>query len=311
MGRREKPPPGIHLLGGAAGSLTSVLLVQPLDLLKTRVQQELIHVDRANLIKLPASRAASAALDSVVLLKVGRHVVRENGVMGLWRGTRATVFRNVPGSAGYFFILNELRTRMKGVQSQRLSNDTINLVAGASARGIAAFCLQPMSVIKSRFESNHYSYTSIWGATKSIVKTEGIHGLFLGLTSTILRDCPAAGLFIVFFDRLKATFGQHSLPGSPYHASVTATSSATATIIVTFLTNPFDVLRTRIQINPTQYPNIRTGSIEMFKQDGFRAFFSGILPRLLRKTISGAITWTVYEQVVHRLNRRDRVSLSH
>ena len=76
--------PAFHFLAGLSSGVTSAFLLQPADLLKTRVQQ---------------SRTAS--LNTVL-----REILNgPNPVKALWRGTLPSVVRTGTGSALYFGML--------------------------------------------------------------------------------------------------------------------------------------------------------------------------------------------------------------
>lgn len=150
------PPPPIQiassatLLSGAASGLVSCVLLQPLDLLKTRLQQ-------AN------SQNAPIGTKTRRLAKTVEAVVQRDGIRGLWRGTWPTILRNVPGVALYFYSVTELR-RMLALQPVRYlsksnvdtgvvkATSTGNLLSGATARVAVGFMLCPITVVKARFE---------------------------------------------------------------------------------------------------------------------------------------------------------------
>lgn len=87
------PPPkrvnaGHHLLSGGLSGLTSAVCLQPLDLLKTRLQQG-YDVGRKRWV------GRGITDRSHRLGAVARQVVADDGVLGLWRGTVPTVARCV------------------------------------------------------------------------------------------------------------------------------------------------------------------------------------------------------------------------
>ena len=51
-------------------------------------------------------------------------------------------------------------------------------------------------------------YRSVWGAARSLFKTNGIRGLFQGFTATAVRDAPYAGMSIVFYEKGKDLAGE-------------------------------------------------------------------------------------------------------
>lgn len=233
------------------------------------------------------------------------------------------------GSALYFTSLNALRQnvaksnllRSIGVVEQgtggssssslpKLSN-LANLTTGAIARASAGFLLMPMTVIKVRYESNLYAYRSIAEASKDILKTEGLRGFFSGFGATAIRDAPYAGLYVLFYEQLKKRLSILSqrvpVAGKPdigmkgsKSASINFGSGAIAAGLATAITNPFDSIKTRIQLKPKEYRNIIQAGQRMVREDGVKSLFDGLALRMSRKAMSSALAWTLYEELIRR-----------
>ena len=186
-----------------------------------------------------------------------------------------------------------------------------NLTTGAVVRASVGFVMMPTTIIKVRYESNLYSYRSIAGATKAIWRAEGLRGFFSGYGATALRDAPYAGLYILFYEQCKqelshiynashsnekaqALFNLSVVPSM----SINFTASAIAAGVATTITNPFDVLKTRLQLMPGQYLNVVQATKHMLRDDGVKSLFDGLGLRMGRKAVSAALTWTIYEEMV-------------
>ena len=310
-------PLAFHFLAGLSTGVFSASLLQPADLLKTRVQQ-----------------SGSASLFNTI-----REIASApNSLQHFWRGTTPSVIRTGLGSALYFSTLNTLRQHVassdvlastgimagserKPEQSSsslpKLSN-TANLTTGALARVSAGFAMTPVTVIKVRYESSYYSYKSILGAASAIRKTEGLKGFFSGFGATAIRDAPYAGLYVVFYEQCKSrlTKFQHNSPAggtvdlqamnSGTSVTINFLSGIVAACFATTITNPFDAIKTRLQLMPAKYRNMVKASQQMVKEDGFRSLFDGLGLRIGRKAISSALTWTLYEELVRRAEVRWR-----
>lgn len=176
--------------------------------------------------------------------------------------------------------------------------------------------MTPVTVIKVRYESSFYSYQSILGAASSIWKTEGWKGFFSGFGATAVRDAPYAGLYVVFYEQCKSrltNLQDNSLTGdmvnphgmkSGKSVSINFLSGVAAACCATTITNPFDAIKTRLQLMPGQYGNMIKAGQRMVKEDGFRSLFDGLGLRIGRKAISSALTWTLYEELVRRAELR-------
>jgi solute carrier family 25 protein 38 len=192
----------------------------------------------------------------------------------------------------------------------KLSN-LANLTTGAIARASAGLILMPMTVIKVRYESNLYAYKSILGAGQDIFKTEGLRGFFSGVGATAIRDAPYAGIYVLFYEQLKkrlSLMSQRVPVAEELRVSMKGTTSASinfasgilAAGLATAITNPFDAIKTRIQLQPRRYHNMLHAGRKMIREDGIKSLFDGLCLRMGRKAISSALAWTVYEELIRR-----------
>ncbi|EGO27143.1 hypothetical protein SERLADRAFT_381420 [Serpula lacrymans var. lacrymans S7.9] len=69
---------GQHLLSGALSGFTSAIFLQPFDLLKTRLQQ---------------GDGALTSRKTGIMLRTAQDIAVRDGLVGLWRGTSATLVR--------------------------------------------------------------------------------------------------------------------------------------------------------------------------------------------------------------------------
>jgi len=169
----------------------------------------------------------------------------------------------------------------------------------------------PMTIIKVRYESSLYAYKSIAGAGKDIFRTEGLRGFFSGFGATAIRDAPYAGLYVLFYEQLKKRLSilSQKVPVTgelpvvmkwSTSTSINFGSGVMAAGIATAITNPFDAIKTRIQLQPKRYMNIVHAGKKMVREDGFKSLFDGLGLRMGRKAISSALAWTVYEELIRR-----------
>lgn len=118
--------------------------------------------------------------------------------------------------------------------------------------------------------------------------------MFYGFGSTAIRDAPYSGIYLLFYEKIRQRQGTDTVGN--------AVSAATAGFLATAITQPFDVIRTKIQLQPQVYKNTLKATRLIYSTHGVNGFISGLSPRLARKTLSAAITWTVYEELVRLLS---------
>lgn len=281
--------------------------MQPADLLKTRVQQS-------------RSNTLYATIQSIAN---GPNPIRQ-----FWRGTLPSTLRTGCGSAIYFSSLNALRRRASLLAAGRsdavfngdhssslpkLSN-TANMATGAVARTWAGFVMMPITVLKVRYESNLYAYNSLFTASRDIFRTEGFKGFFAGFGATAVRDAPYAGLYVLFYEqskrrlsalatRIEESTGASTKLSSSTSAGINFASGVAAAVLGTTATNPFDAIKTRLQLMPDQYVNMVQAAKKMLAEEGMRSLFDGLGIRIARKAVSSALAWTVYEDLIRRAER--------
>ncbi|SPN97827.1 related to Dor1-like family protein [Cephalotrichum gorgonifer] len=289
------------LTGRLASGVGSAVLLQPLDLLKTRAQQ-------------PNHTSLATTLRQMLRSPLGRATP-----WTLWRGTVPSALRTGFGSALYFTLLNSLRHRalrfepLRDVSSKAgyssqlptLSN-MANLATGATARVMAGMALMPLTIIKVRFESSKYSYGTMWAAARDIHRTGGFRGFFAGFGATAIRDGPYAGTYVLLYESLKkrlsrisvAARGESGQAGSRDAAAINFTSAIVAGGACSILSNPFDAIKTRIQLEPNAYANMMQACRTMVRSEGVRSLFDGLALRMTRKALSSALAWTAYEELI-------------
>lgn len=288
-----------HFISGLGSGIASAAVLQPLDLLKTRVQQ--------------SGRSSLSACWKDILRS---HQITRS----LWRGTVPSTLRTGLGSAIYFTSLNGIRQHLAQTGTQNASSalpvltSSQNLASGAAARTFAGLVLMPLTVIKVRLESSLYSYSSMRSAAADIKRRYGLRGFFSGYGATAIRDAPYAGLYVLLYELLKTKLGSLAAPTSSSSRielprmtasvanSVNFISGILAGAACSAISNPFDAVKTRIQLQPDRYRNVAQAGYRMVVEDGFRSLWDGIGLRISRKALSSALAWTVYEELIRRLS---------
>lgn len=70
-----------------------------------------------------------------------------------------------------------------------------------------------------------------------------------------------------------------------------------AGVLASLITQPADVVKTRMQINPRQYPTLLSTLAYTLRERGPQGLFTGSMPRAARRTFMAAFTWLFYEEV--------------
>lgn len=276
-------------LAGSGAGLVSSLSLQPFEVIKTRMQAPKVH----------------AGATSNNMFVTASCIVKQEGMRGLWAGVTASCIRTAAGAGLYFLLLErvtrELNARFPPAKDKNQTLDGLRTFSmGAVSRSLAATLLCPITVVKTRMEYASVSgttYTGVGQALVSIGSKEGVKGLFSGLGSTLLRDAPFSGLNLVMYTQMRAVMQEVAVSqGRDTSAFETFVAGAIAGGIATFATHPPDVLRTRAQLH-----GMRTTFAGIVKHEGVRALWVGSLPRIARRTLQQAVTWSLYEVIARNL----------
>lgn len=158
--------------------------------------------------------------------------------------------------------------------------------------------MMPITVVKIRFESSLFNYTSIWYAFKDICSgPTGIRGLFSGYGATVSRDAPYAGIYMLFYEFTKDTLQTSVIPGP----AINSVSAVNAAVLASTITAPFDTIKTRIQLAVGKLSFI--DAVKQITSSGYSRLFDGLSLRLARKALSAGISWGIYEEIVNAINR--------
>ena len=169
----------------------------------------------------------------------------------------------------------------------------------------------PMEVVKIRLQAQHHSlsdpldvpkYRSAPHALFTIIREEGFGALYRGVSLTALRQGTNQAVNFTAYSELKEALQRYQ----PKYENTELPSYQTMVIglisgaMGPFSNAPIDTLKTRLQKTPaepgqTALSRITSIAKEMFKQEGPKAFYKGITPRVMRVAPGQAVTFTVYE----------------
>jgi solute carrier family 25 protein 39/40 len=130
-----------------------------------------------------------------------RKIAQNEGPKTLWRGLSPTLVMAVPANVIYFAGYDWLRTAQRSPLKQTVSDAYIPLVAGASARIMAAIVVSPIEMFRTRMQAANHTATAAghfretMDGLQGMVAREGVFSLWRGLTLTLWRDVPFSAIY--------------------------------------------------------------------------------------------------------------------
>lgn len=142
-------------------------------------------------------------------------IVKNLGLVGLYRGAGACLLRDVPFSGIYFPTYNHLKRDFFGESQTKKLGILQLLAAGAIAGMPAAYLTTPCDVIKTRLQvearKGETKYKNIRDCTYRIFHEEGMRAFFKGGPARVLRSSPQFGFTLAGYEVLQKLL---PLPGS-------------------------------------------------------------------------------------------------
>jgi solute carrier family 25 protein 38 len=121
--------------------------------------------------------------------------------------------------------------------------------------------------------------------------------MHLGLIPTLLRDAPFSGLYLMFY-RQQLTFVEcNDYDITPI---IRLSCGMSAGVLACFITQPFDVLKTTAQLYPKDYSSVVKTVQKLYKNLGTGVFFKGFILRASRRTLTAALNWTFFDELIKR-----------
>ena len=145
-------------------------------------------------------------------------MIRTEGVRSLYRGLAPTLWRDVPFSAIYWLVIEEMRGVWKhqggGAPTNVSQQFYQSFVNGLIAGTISACCTTPFDVLKTRQQSavtnaacNHNGATPFAStqrgtlrALEQLARTEGVAGLWRGNWARVAKVAPSCAIMISCFE---------------------------------------------------------------------------------------------------------------
>lgn len=234
--------------GGLAG-MTATTVIQPIDMIKVRLQLAGEGVREG-----PKPTA----------IGVTRQIIASGKVLDLYTGLSAGLLRQAVYTTARLGIFDTFMKTLNARSQESGNPVTFGQRAGAglAAGGLAAMIGNPADLALIRMQSDglkpvaeRANYRSVVDALTRIAKNEGVTALWAGAYPTIVRAMALNLGQLTFFAESKKQLEAHT---SLSANTRTFTASAIAGFFASFLSLPFDFVKTRLQ---KQQKDPKTGQV--------------------------------------------------
>ncbi|KAG0318815.1 hypothetical protein BGZ99_005437, partial [Dissophora globulifera] len=272
---------------GAIAGITGVLIVYPLDMVKTRLQNQ--KPDSMGKLQYRGG------------LDCFRQLVAKEGVRGLYRGIGPNLVGITPEKA-IKLAVNDF-AREYWAERTKVTEDKLaiqyGMLSGATAGLCQVIATNPMEIVKIQMQvagSQPLQPGEQRPTAMGIVRKLGLRGLYRGTPATLLRDVPFSIIFFPLNSYLKLQ-GADKDGKAPF--SVVLGAGLAAGVVGASAVTPADVIKTRLQVAAKPGEPVFRGIADCFqhivRNEGVTALFKGVVPRSLIVAPMFAIALFVYE----------------
>ncbi|XP_042281806.1 calcium-binding mitochondrial carrier protein Aralar1-like isoform X2 [Thunnus maccoyii] len=268
-------------LGSIAGA-TGATAVYPIDLVKTRMQNQ---------------RSTGSFVGELMYknsFDCAKKVLRYEGFFGFYRGLLPQLIGVAPEKAIKLTVNDFVRDKFT------TQDDTIpvpaEILAGGCAGASQVIFTNPLEIVKIRLQVAGEITTGPRVSALNVVRDLGFFGLYKGAKACFLRDIPFSAIYFPVYAHTKEKLADDDGRLGPLQL---LTAGAIAGVPAASLVTPADVIKTRLQVAARAGQTTYNGVIDCFrkilKEEGFRAFWKGAGARVFRSSPQFGVTLVTYE----------------
>lgn len=298
---------------GSIAGMVSKVFEHPFDLTKVRLQAQVLD----------SKARFTGPLDCLT------KTWKNEGVRGLYRGLPAPVVGAMAENATLFLAYSEFQNIIRHVAGRPLSEEPTLpqlALAAAGAGFVTSYVLTPIELVKCKMQVQMLvtpstpgvaqSLPGPIGVLKSVIKSTGFRGLWLGQTGTLIRETGGGAAWFTtkeFVARQLVARRKDPSEDKGLKPWESALSGACAGAMFNFVLFPADTVKSAIQTEEELRPRIAGPdgklpprptfagtAVAMYKAQGIRGLYAGCGITVARSIPSSAIIFLIYDGLAKR-----------
>ncbi|CAG7934983.1 unnamed protein product [Penicillium nalgiovense] len=283
-GKQLSPWNGI--ISGTTAAILANTLVYPLDVVKTRLQ---VQIQKRELKG--DGRDTIEHADYYNALDTTLHILREDGICGLYSGLNSSIFGTASMNFAYFYWSAVARSLLQSIPRLHELSEANKIVKelglGVVGGAMAQLCTNPIAVISTRQQTRKAGEKgiSMWTTMMEIVQREdGWTGLWRGLKVNLILVVNPMITYGVY-QSLRGRLVSLKKGLSSLDAFLLG---AISKVLATIATHPLIVAKTMLQSKP---PDCRNGKpfkgftealAYVISNEGFFRLYKGLAPQIIK-----------------------------
>lgn len=184
-------------------------------------------------------------------------------------------------------------------------NDLQKFLCGGISGSIGAFCVFPIDLVKTRMQnqinSHNKLYKSSFNCFTSIIKNDGILGLYKGSRINICGVFPEKAVKLTVNDFI---LNKNKDDNGNVELKYQMLAGACAGFCQVIVTNPIEIIKIQLQMSSLTSKN--NNVLGVINTLGFKNLYKGSLACLSRDTPFSLIYFPLYENLKSRINTRHK-----
>jgi solute carrier family 25 S-adenosylmethionine transporter 26 len=220
------------------------------------------------------------------------------GFRGVYAGVGSAIVGSAPGAALFFVTYDGIKRNFSSANHTPTQSAGVHMAAASLGEVAACAVRVPTEVVKQRaqakqFPSSLAAFTSILDLRKSSGFGVMARELYRGWGITVMREVPFTVIQFPMWEGMKRWAAKRD--GRETATGVqSAVFGSISGAIAAALTTPLDVLKTRMMLAKEKVSASYLLS-KIYREEGMRAFFKGVEPRVTWISIGGAVFLGSYQ----------------
>lgn len=173
--------------GLLSGAVEAIIWTSPTERIKILQQNAKKYIPTSNII---------------------RNVIKTDGILGLYKGTVATIYKQSLSVGSRFWLYNIIKDMFQ--KDGKKINSYQTLFTGAIAGGLSTTFNHPFDVVKSHIQSNKNN-GGIFTIMCHIYQNDGFKGLFSGLSPRFYRVALAQSITFLIYESIISFYNTYSI----------------------------------------------------------------------------------------------------
>jgi len=275
------------LLTGLSSAISRIVVGHPFDTIKVRMQTEGGH------------GRFIGPLDCL------QQTLKLEGIRGIYKGVTPPLFGWAVIDGTMWWGYMEAKRYFQHGSNAPMSLSQ-HLMAGWFAGFTCSFVVTPIEQVKARLQVQYFDkesqrYKGPIDCLRSLVRNNGLRGLYFGYTGTLIFR-SFISVYFTSYEWYKSCLQPFAL-SAPLQNFLAGGLAANTFWLIAY---PADVLKNRMMaqpdVKPRKYGSLRQTGRHIYQVEGWKGFYRGFVPCMLRSFPTNGAAFVAAELTMKHLN---------